>query len=56
MPVHAQPPMRALGAAHELPGTAEAARTHLAIPMCAALNAEQADEVFAAIRDALVAA
>jgi dTDP-4-amino-4,6-dideoxygalactose transaminase len=51
-PVHEQPPMREHAPAHDLPGTAEAARTHLAIPMSAALRAEQIDEVVAAVRDA----
>jgi dTDP-3-amino-3,4,6-trideoxy-alpha-D-glucose transaminase len=51
-PVHEQPPMRAFAPAHELPGTAEAARTHLAIPMSAALSDEQVDAVAAAVRDA----
>ena len=36
----------------ELPGTDEAARTHLAIPMSPVLSREQADEVVAAVRDA----
>ena len=39
-----------------LPGTDEAARTHIAIPMSPVLTAEQADEVTAAVRNALVAA
>jgi dTDP-4-amino-4,6-dideoxygalactose transaminase len=51
-PVHEQPPMRPYAPTVELPGTAEAARTHLAIPMSAALQREQVDEVVAAIRDA----
>jgi dTDP-4-amino-4,6-dideoxygalactose transaminase len=51
-PVHAQPPMRPYAPAQELPGTAEAARTHLAIPMSAALDAEQVDEVAGAVRNA----
>jgi dTDP-4-amino-4,6-dideoxygalactose transaminase len=38
--------------ARELPGTDEAARTHLAIPMSPVLSAGQAGEVVAAIRDA----
>jgi dTDP-3-amino-3,4,6-trideoxy-alpha-D-glucose transaminase len=50
VPVHAQLPMAQWAPAHALPGTAEAARTHLAIPMSAALDAEQVDEVAAAIR------
>jgi len=36
-----------------LPGTAEAARTHLAIPMSAAITREQVEEVVVAIRDAV---
>jgi dTDP-3-amino-3,4,6-trideoxy-alpha-D-glucose transaminase len=52
-PVHEQPPMAAYAPARELPGTAEAARTHLAIPMSAALGAEQVDEVVAAVDDAI---
>jgi dTDP-4-amino-4,6-dideoxygalactose transaminase len=55
VPVHAQPPMAKWAPAHDLPGTAEAARTHLAIPMSAALDAEQVDRVVAAIRSAVVA-
>jgi dTDP-3-amino-3,4,6-trideoxy-alpha-D-glucose transaminase len=56
VPVHAQPPMAKYAPAHDLPGTAEAARTHLAIPMSAALGAEQIDAVVAAIRGAVPAA
>jgi dTDP-4-amino-4,6-dideoxygalactose transaminase len=44
------------GAGLDLPGTGEAARTHLAIPMSPVLTAEQAAEVTAAVREALVAA
>jgi len=55
-PVHEQPPMRAWAPAHDLPGTAEAARTHLAIPMSAALTPAQTDEVSAAIRAAVAPA
>ncbi|MBI5104292.1 MAG: DegT/DnrJ/EryC1/StrS family aminotransferase [Solirubrobacterales bacterium] len=52
-PVHAQAPMRQWApAAGALPATDELARTHLAIPMSAALGAEQVAEVAAAIRDA----
>jgi dTDP-4-amino-4,6-dideoxygalactose transaminase len=53
-PVHAQPAMRALIERGEaladaaLPGTAEAARTHLAIPMSPLLGRSEADEVAAA--------
>jgi dTDP-3-amino-3,4,6-trideoxy-alpha-D-glucose transaminase len=35
-----------------LPGTEEAARTHLAIPMSPVLSREQAEAVVAAVRDA----
>ncbi len=48
-PVHRQPAMRA---DVELPGTDEAARTHLAIPMTPVLSGPQVDEVVAAVRDA----
>ena len=43
-PTHLQPAMREFGAGLELPSTAEAARTHLALPMSPVLTAEQADE------------
>jgi dTDP-4-amino-4,6-dideoxygalactose transaminase len=52
VPVHRQPAMAALGAGSSLPATDEAAATHLAIPMSAALTREQVAEVVAAIRDA----
>jgi dTDP-4-amino-4,6-dideoxygalactose transaminase len=55
-PVHAQPPMAPWAPTHALPGTAEAARTHLAIPMSAAIDAEQVDTVTEAIRGAVLAA
>ena len=47
VPVHRQPAMRTLlgDAARDLPGTEELARTHLAIPMGAALRREQVAEV-----------
>jgi len=51
-PVHRQPAMRAWGSGVELPGTDEAARTHLAIPMSPVLSTEQAAEVVAAVRAA----
>jgi dTDP-3-amino-3,4,6-trideoxy-alpha-D-glucose transaminase len=51
-PVHRQPAMRAWGSGVELPGTEEAARTHLAIPMSPVLTQAQADEVAAAARAA----
>jgi len=49
-PVHAQAPMHPYAPARDLPGTAEAARTHLAIPMAPTLTQEQIDEVSAALR------
>jgi dTDP-4-amino-4,6-dideoxygalactose transaminase len=51
-PVHRQPPMAQWGAGLALPGTEQAARTHLAIPMSPVLSREQADEVVAAVRGA----
>jgi dTDP-3-amino-3,4,6-trideoxy-alpha-D-glucose transaminase len=48
-PVHLQPAMAAHGGdALDLPGTAEAARTHLALPMGTELSEQQVDEVIAA--------
>jgi dTDP-4-amino-4,6-dideoxygalactose transaminase len=44
--------MRPYAPSAALPGTDEAARTHLAIPMSAALDAEQIDEVAGAVRAA----
>ena len=52
VPTHEQPAMREYTPAVPLPGTAEAARTHLAIPMSPVLSGEQAAEVVAAVRDA----
>jgi dTDP-4-amino-4,6-dideoxygalactose transaminase len=52
VPAHRQPAMRDFPPAVELPGTEEAARTHLAVPMSPVLSSEQAAEVVAAIRDA----
>jgi dTDP-4-amino-4,6-dideoxygalactose transaminase len=49
-PIHRQPPMREWARDVELPVTDEAARTHLAIPMNAALTREQIGEVVAAVR------
>jgi dTDP-4-amino-4,6-dideoxygalactose transaminase len=51
-PIHRQEAMRELGAGAELPGTDAAARTHLALPMGAALSREQVEEVVAAVRAA----
>src|SRR4051794_14620059 len=54
VPVHRQPAMRGIAPANgALPGTVDAARTHLALPMSAALTAEQVDEVVTAVRMAL---
>jgi dTDP-4-amino-4,6-dideoxygalactose transaminase len=57
-PVHRQPAMREWGAEADdrLPGTDEAARTHLAIPMNPALGAQDAATVVGAVREALAAA
>jgi dTDP-3-amino-3,4,6-trideoxy-alpha-D-glucose transaminase len=52
-PVHAQPAMRSWGEGAKLPGTEEAARTHLAIPISPVLSREQAEEVVGAVRSAL---
>jgi dTDP-4-amino-4,6-dideoxygalactose transaminase len=51
VPLHRQQAMRPWGDV-ELPGTDEAARTHIAIPMSPVLTREQADEVVATVRDA----
>jgi dTDP-4-amino-4,6-dideoxygalactose transaminase len=48
-PVHLQPAMDRYGGERlDLPGTAEAARTHLALPMGTQLSEQQIDEVIAA--------
>jgi dTDP-4-amino-4,6-dideoxygalactose transaminase len=52
VPTHRQPAMREYAPAHALPGTDQAARTHLAIPMSPVLSPDQAAEVAGAIRDA----
>jgi dTDP-4-amino-4,6-dideoxygalactose transaminase len=52
VPTHLQPAMREYAPHGPLPGTDEAARTHLAIPMSPVLSPEQADQVAAAVRDA----
>jgi dTDP-3-amino-3,4,6-trideoxy-alpha-D-glucose transaminase len=49
-PIHRQAAMRAWGEGVELPGTEQAARTHLAIPMSPVLGRAQVDEVVAAVR------
>ncbi len=53
VPAHLQPAMGEFAPSVELPGTAEAARTHLAIPMSPVLSAEQASDVTDAVRGAL---
>src|SRR3954451_24942935 len=50
VPVHEQPAMRGFPPAVELPGTEEAARTNLAIPMSPVLGPPEAAEVVAALR------
>jgi dTDP-4-amino-4,6-dideoxygalactose transaminase len=50
VPAHRQPAMAAYAGGAPLPGTEEAARTHLAIPMSPVLTREQAEEVVEAIR------
>ena len=51
-PVHLQPPMGAWAPTVDLPGTEEAARNHLAIPMSPVLTQEQAQQVVAAVEAA----
>ena len=52
VPVHRQPAMASYvqDGEPDLPGTEEAARTHLALPISAVLTREQVDEVVAAVR------
>lgn len=52
VPAHAQPAMAPYADGAALPGTEEAARTHLAIPMSPVLSRAQAEEVVAAARGA----
>jgi dTDP-3-amino-3,4,6-trideoxy-alpha-D-glucose transaminase len=49
-PVHEQPAMRSWGEGLKLPGTDEAARTHLAIPISPVLSDEQVEQVVTAVR------
>lgn len=51
-PVHEQPAMQAWREGLKLPGTDEAARTHLAIPISPVLSGEQVEQVVAAVRAA----
>src|SRR4051794_18270964 len=53
---HLQPAMAAWAPSVSLPGTDEAARTHLAIPMSPVLDADAAREVTGVAREALVGA
>ena len=53
VPIHRQPVFAAEYGATPLPGTDEAARTHLALPMSAAITRDQVAEVTEAVRDAL---
>jgi dTDP-4-amino-4,6-dideoxygalactose transaminase len=55
VPTHAQPAMRDYAPTVDLPGTDEAARTHLAIPMSPVLSPEQAVEVTGVVRDSVSA-
>jgi dTDP-4-amino-4,6-dideoxygalactose transaminase len=51
LPAHRQPAMRPYVSGElDLPGTHEAARTHLALPMSPVLTSEQAAEVVEAAR------
>lgn len=50
-PVHRQEAMAEWGAGVELPVTDELARTHLALPISAAMTRDQVDEVVAAVRE-----
>ena len=53
-PVNRQPAMACWhGADADLPGTEEAARTHLALPISATITGEQVDEVAAAVQELL---
>jgi dTDP-3-amino-3,4,6-trideoxy-alpha-D-glucose transaminase len=51
-PIHGQQAMAPYANGVELPFTDELARTHLALPISAALTRDQVDEVVAAVRDA----
>ena len=51
-PVHRQVAMRPWGAGADLPATDELARTHLALPISAAITREQVQQVVGAVRDA----
>ncbi len=53
VPTHRQPAFASEHGALELPATAAWARTHLALPISAAITREQVEEVVAAVRDEL---
>jgi dTDP-3-amino-3,4,6-trideoxy-alpha-D-glucose transaminase len=53
VPIHRQQAMAAYRPAADLPGTDEAARTHFALPISAAITREQVDEVVGAVRAAV---
>ncbi len=53
VPAHEQPSMREWAAGAALPGTDEAASTHLAIPISPVMSREQAAEVTSAVRAAV---
>ncbi|MDQ6836513.1 MAG: DegT/DnrJ/EryC1/StrS family aminotransferase [Actinomycetota bacterium] len=55
VPTHEQPGMHEFAPAQPLPGTDQAARTNLALPMSPVLSAEQVDEVIGAARGHLAA-
>jgi dTDP-3-amino-3,4,6-trideoxy-alpha-D-glucose transaminase len=55
VPIHRQPAMVRFASNRSLPGTEEAARTHLAIPVNPMLSAEQAAQVTGAIGQAIAA-
>jgi len=51
VPAHRQPAFAAEHAGADLPGTDEAARRHLALPISAAITREQVEEVAGAVRE-----
>ncbi len=53
VPVHRQPAFAAEHGGAQLPGTEDAARRHLALPISAAITRAQVDEVVSAVRDAV---
>jgi dTDP-4-amino-4,6-dideoxygalactose transaminase len=55
VPVHRQPAMRPFAEGLDLPGTDEAARTHLALPVAPTLGEAEVAEVVGAVRTVLAA-